>query len=623
MKKSSGRQKLIVGENDFKSWCFKNNRLDMLDEWDVEKNDGLLPNAVAYGSSRKIWWRGKECGHSYLASLNKRTSDKTDCPYCSPYHAKLLSGFNDLMTTNPELLDEWDYEKNGSLLPSMVMKGQHIKVWWSGKCGHRWLATPMHRIRGRGCPICADEARTSFPEQAIFFYLKKHFTDAENGNTKILGGKELDIFIPSINVAVEYDGGVWHKNIKRDNDKNKLCISKGITLFRIRDSLCPKMESSDRVKVIECEPENEKSLGIAIEQLLVELKEKPDVSFERDRVDIYNQYLAKRKEESLQSKYPLVSSEWDYESNGELTPDLVTAKSAKKVWWVGKCGHHWQATIHARTDRNAGCPYCAGKLLTGFNDLESVHPELLMLWSKDKNNCLEPSMVTCSSNQKVWWHCFKCGKDHEMAVYNKVKHPNSCPYCSNKKINKGVNDLETLNPQLAKEWDYEKNMGLLPSDVTKSSGKKVWWRCQKGHSYQATLYNRSNGRNCPICSGKITIKGVNDFATLHPLVLDEWDYSKNEKDPSEYSEHQRVLVWWKDKKGHSWQQTIEARSYGHGCPICNGTAKKKVMNVDTGITYNSLEDAAKSCGLLQGDTISLCCKGKQKKAGGYRWKFVD
>jgi very-short-patch-repair endonuclease len=74
-----------------------------------------------------------------------------------------------------------------------------------------------------------------------------------------------------------------------------------------------------------------------------------------------------------------------------------------------------------------------------------------------------------------------------------------CPICNGKKILKGFNDLETLNPDLEKEWNYEKNNGLRPDQFTCSSNKKVWWKCEKGHEWKANIYNRSNGHNCPYC----------------------------------------------------------------------------------------------------------------------------
>lgn len=620
----NGRKKLIVGINDFESWCVSNGKKELLKEWDYLKNSPLCPNQVAYGSSKKVWWIATKCGHSFLASLNKRTSDNTGCPYCTGSHAKLLVGFNDLATTNPELSQEWDYIKNGDLKPNMVMKGQHKKVWWKGKCGHSWLATIDQRNRGRGCPICDNESKTSFPEQSIFFYLKQSFNDVLNRDRKTIRGTELDIYIPSIKTAIEYDGGAWHRSLEKDMHKNIVCKDNGVMLIRLRERLCPKMESTPFIKVIDVLSDKDCDLEKAIKELANCLSVEINVNISRDRSLILSQYIKSRKENSLLSLYPDIAAEWDYEKNLGLTPDMVIPTSPKKVWWIGKCGHSWNTSIHTRVGKNTGCPYCnSGRLLVGFNDLKTLKPEALKYWNYKKNTNCKPDDFTVGSGSKVWWHCDKCDNDFEMPISIKIKSPNACPYCSHKRVHVGVSDLLHVNPELAKEWDFEKNGDLTPDKVTFSSDKKVWWICSKGHSYKASICNRHNGRGCPVCSSRVIIKGVNDFATMHPELLEEWDYEKNEKQPSEYSEHSRVMVWWKDVKGHSWKQTIEHRSYGHGCPICNGTAKKHVLNIDTGQIFDSLSEAAKSCGLLQGDTISLCCQGKQKTAGGYHWKYVD
>lgn len=613
-------KKLEIGINDFETWC-NNNNSSLLLEWDYNKNE-MLPNHIQYGSSKKVWWIGK-CKHSFLASLNKRTSDGTGCPYCCESHAKFLKGFNDLETTNPELLEEWDYEKN-ELKPNMIMKGQHIKVWWKGKCGHSWLATPMHKIRGRGCPICDKESKTSFPEQAIFFYLKNTFCDVINRNRSTIDDVELDIFIPSKKIAIEYDGAVWHKNLNKDLVKNNACYKAGIILYRFREKACPHMEENPFLKVIPVETDKSKDLEEAIKRFIDEISIEVDVNLERDRPLIYNQYIVSRKENSLSSLYPKLASEWNYEKNKDLTPEMVIPTSPKKVWWVGKCGHTWSTGINTRVNKKTGCPYCnSGRLLVGFNDLKTINPDALKYWDYEKNVEYDMKDFTIGSSQKVWWKCFDCGKSYLMSINNKIKHPNSCPYCSHRIVNEGVTDLMHINPSLANEWDNDKNGKLKPNQVTPSSKKMVWWLCPKGHSYKSTVYNRTNGRQCPICSGRKFVSGINDFATSYPKLLNEWDYEKNLKLPSQYGEHQRVFVWWKDEKGHSWKQTIEARSYGHGCPICKGTAKKKVLNIDTGVVYESLSDASKDCGLKSGDSIGYCCKGKQKTAAGYHWKFIE
>ena len=70
------------------------------------------------------------------------------------------------------------------------------------------------------------------------------------------------------------------------------------------------------------------------------------------------------------------------------------------------------------------------------------------------------------------------------------------------KLIKGENDLLTLNPTLAKEWNFEKNGTLTPDQVTAKSHKKVWWKCGKGHEWEAIVVNRTRGLGCPFCAGR-------------------------------------------------------------------------------------------------------------------------
>lgn len=94
-----------------------------------------------------------------------------------------------------------------------------------------------------------------------------------------------------------------------------------------------------------------------------------------------------------------------------------------------------------------------------------------------------------------------CNKGHEWqaVIYARCTGAN-CPYCTGLYVIKGENDLETVNPALANEWNYEKNDGLTPSDVLPNSGKKVWWRCNRGHEWQARIQSRNGGYGCPECA---------------------------------------------------------------------------------------------------------------------------
>lgn len=98
----------------------------------------------------------------------------------------------------------------------------------------------------------------------------------------------------------------------------------------------------------------------------------------------------------------------------------------------------------------------------------------------------------------MWWKC-KNNHSYEASPSNRFKGK-GCPYCSNRKVLKGYNDLQTLYPDKSIEWDYEKNGDLKPTDVTAHSSKKVFWKCKYGHCWKTSIRDRtSGGTNCPHC----------------------------------------------------------------------------------------------------------------------------
>ena len=95
------------------------------------------------------------------------------------------------------------------------------------------------------------------------------------------------------------------------------------------------------------------------------------------------------------------------------------------------------------------------------------------------------------------------------------------------------NSLAEVHPELVSEWS-EKNLPLTPDDITFGSNKKVWWKGACGHEWQTSVKARSNGEKCPICSGARVIAGINDLATLEPLLAKQWS-KKNKIKPTEVS----------------------------------------------------------------------------------------
>ena len=130
------------------------------------------------------------------------------------------------------------------------------------------------------------------------------------------------------------------------------------------------------------------------------------------------------------------------------------------------------------------------------------------------------------------------------------------------------NSLAEVHPELVLEWS-EKNLPLTPDDITFGSNKKVWWKGACGHEWQTSVKARSNGEKCPICSGARVIAGINDLATLEPLLAKQWS-KKNKIKPTEVSIGSHKKVIWRCEKGHEWEAAVKSRTINRtGCPYCS------------------------------------------------------
>lgn len=478
-------------------------------EWNYNKNGSLVPSNITAGSEKKVWWICSK-GHEWKAGIGQRNSGKLGCPICS--NKQVLVGLNDLETTHPEIAAEWNYEKNGTLTPQSFTAGSNKLVWWRCKNGHEWKAQVNARLQGAGCAKCSAYLRTSFPEQALYFYIKQVYPDAVNGYRDLFDARktvmELDIFIPSLHTAIEYDGMVWHsssKALSREQIKYEICHENGIRLIRIKEAISENAPTACDVLIQSEYSGNYRFFGNTLTKLSEYIPLPIDIDLGRDRNSIFAQYLPDLDKESVFSTHPDLMIEWNYNKNTDISPKTVTAKGKAKVWWVCSKGHEWQALISERI-KGTSCPYCTNrKVLVGYNDLATTHPMLAKEWDCVLNGKSTPYMVTSGSGRKVWW---KCKKGHEwQATVNSRRDSNGCPYCSGHRVLKGFNDLGTTNELLASEWDYELNESLTPQDVTAGSNKSVWWRCSSGHKWQAQINARNRGNGCPYCSGRKKNKG--------------------------------------------------------------------------------------------------------------------
>ena len=139
--------------------------------------------------------------------------------------------------------------------------------------------------------------------------------------------------------------------------------------------------------------------------------------------------------------------------------------------------------VYTRSE-GAGCPYCTGRKVTPKQGgLVKQFPLLTAEWDVEKNAPLTPQDVTTGSHKLIWWRCPK-GHSYRSAVKTRVQG-SGCPYCAGKNVLPEETSLAAEYPSIAKEWDEEKNVPLLPTQVISGTRRKVWWRCPKGHSCSA------------------------------------------------------------------------------------------------------------------------------------------
>ena len=134
-------------------YCMETGRIDVLEQWAAELNDGLTPRDVNRFSRTKVWWRCDK-GHEWRSGVDSRCLSVHGCPVCT---GRLVQpGVNDMASHYPEIAAQWHPQKNGQLTPDSVTPTSNRKVWWICDEGHEYEAQISHRTaHGTGCPYCA------------------------------------------------------------------------------------------------------------------------------------------------------------------------------------------------------------------------------------------------------------------------------------------------------------------------------------------------------------------------------------------------------------------------------------------------------------------------------------
>ncbi len=482
----------------------------LLLEYDREKNT-QDPLKLKHKSAEKVYWKCSS-GHSWQAIVYNRTRGQ-GCSYCSKNH--------NLFITHPVLQKEWNFKRN-IISPYQVSYGSNKKVWWICKNGHEWRAIIYNRSKGHGCPYCANQKKYMGPEEE----------EEENISGTYIVNRSIVNTHP-------------HLMDEWDTVKNL-----GLDPNRITYGSAQKVWWR-------CEKGHQWQASVS------------NRTHGKGCPYCCNRYIS--IENSFVVKHPHLLDEWDFDKNKGINPFEISCGSNRKIWWNCIKGHEWQAPINSRV-RGHGCKFCAYesrrgvKIAANEQSIAVNYPELMNEWHPSNNTGLDPHTISCGSKQKVWWKC-TIGHEWQAEIRSRVRG-NGCPYCANRIICKS-NSILTTHPEIMNEWNWEKNTGIDAGTLSYGTQKRVWWKCEKGHEWQACVCSRALGQGCPFCSNKkVTIE--NSIVRTHPEFLEEWNVEKNnEIKPENITFGSRKKVWWKCKKGHEWQASLSGRSRGEGCPFCS------------------------------------------------------
>ena len=558
---------------------------EIASQWDFKKNIGLSPHDIYSKSNLKIWWKCSEGDdHEWESKVANRASGN-GCPICS---GKKTVKSNSLKSINPELALQWHPIKNHELSPDMLTPGSGKSVWWKCHEGsdHEWQAPPSARLRGNGCPVCANKKVVSSNSLAMLYpKIGSQWYHEKNGNLKpsdVSFGSDKKVWWK----CAEGADHIWESSVRERTKSGTcpICTGKRTVYSNSLAALHPDLalewnrEKNLPLLPSEVRPASHKKIWwkcskINSHEWQATVKSRkygtgcPYCS--GNKVDHYN---------SLLTINPELANDWHPNKNESLTPADVTVASSKKVWW--KCSeaddHEWEASVSSR-NRGNGCPICRGFRVVKSNSLLTLLPDIAKEWHPTRNVGVTPDNITIGSRKIVWWQCPDYS-DHvwKGSVLNR-KHGNKCAVCAGQQVVESTS-LNTLHPQLASEWHSTKNNKLTPNMVTPYSGKQVWWKCNKGddHEWKSTVANRVNGNGCSICYGQ-TVVHSNCLSTTHPIIAEEWHPDKNSFGPDKVIAGSDKKVWWQCSKdiGHEWKTSIGSRSRGNNCPYCSLTPQSR------------------------------------------------
>ena len=257
-------------------------------EWS-EKNAPKHPDIVSPKSRENVWWKCRVCGYEFRAVIDSRVKGLS-CPACAD--RKIMSGVNDLATTDPDLIPEWDFERNGIITPENTNRNSLRIVWWKCSKGHNWRAKIADRAIDREpCHICRKNFEKAFPDMLLRHYLMQAGYEVIEDEEDLIG-IPLSNYIKEKNAVIEISKPFYNtkEGYRWEYVKTQLCHKAKIKLIRILKQKDKEFE--DCVNIIRLDNSDE-ALADAISVALQILRIEINTDVKTDREYLFKQYTGK------------------------------------------------------------------------------------------------------------------------------------------------------------------------------------------------------------------------------------------------------------------------------------------------------------------------------------------
>lgn len=279
---------------------------------------------------------------------------------------------------------------------------------------------------------------------------------------------------------------------------------------------------------------------------------------------------------------PNILKQWMTEKNEFRLGDVLPQGGTHVHGWFrcekSTCEHEWKTYLRHRLN-GSGCPACANRAGSKYNNCITWHPELLLEWDFAKND-KPPEHYARASGYKAWFICLKCKYGWQNTIVNRTTRKQGCPQCAGQ-IATDTENFAVKHPDQV-QWLHPTKNKYDPYKVRPQSNKQTWWLCKNGHETYISFQVRAKGHECTYCAGNKACRETS-VGSLHPHLVAEW-HRTNENSIYDYRPGSMFVARWKCLScGFIYRRSIVNRVKGSSCSICRPTGHERSLHF--GITH--------------------------------------